>query len=303
MAESVDAGDSKSPGRKVMPVRVRLRVPSFLPPIAALVRRRRLDSTENWHAGRVAIVTGGADGIGYEIASELALRGARVIVGARRLEAPEARFVLEEALGPRIRAMALDVADRASVSKFAEALRSGGLEPSILINNAGISIHQCISDHNDDDWDRVINVNLNGPYRMTRAFLPGMLSNGWGRIINIASTAARTAVADHAAYCASKSGLLGLTRAVALEGAPRGVTCLAVSPTWVETSMLRQSAAIMAASAGREPAVEIAALASANPQNRLVQPGEIARLVSFLCSNAAPALTMEEIQVNAGAWW
>src|SRR6056297_3189541 len=122
---------------------------------------------------------------------------------------------------------------------------------------------------------------------MMRACLPGMKARGWGRIVNLASTAATTAVPDHPAYCASKSGVLGLSRAAALEGAPHGVTCVTVSPTWVETDMLHQS--------GHSYEEEIAALAQANPQNRLVQPQEIAALVAFLCSDAAPALTMEDI--------
>ncbi len=138
---------------------------------------------------------------------------------------------------------------------------------------------------------------------MMRACLPGMKARGWGRIVNVASTAARTAVADHPAYCASKAGLLGLSRAVALEGAPHGVSCVTVSPTRVETDMLHQSAAIMAQKSARSYEAEIAALAAANPQNRLVQPQEIAALVAFLCSDAAPSLTMEDISVNAGAHW
>ena len=138
---------------------------------------------------------------------------------------------------------------------------------------------------------------------MIRAVIGGMQKRGHGRIVNIASTAAQTATETHAAYCASKSGLLGLSRAVAVEGAPHGVTSVTVSPTWVETDMLRESAATMAAAAGRTVTEEIAKLAQANPQGRLVQPEEVAALVAFLCSDAAPALTMEDIQVNAGAQW
>ncbi|HAA36816.1 MAG TPA: 3-oxoacyl-ACP reductase, partial [Gammaproteobacteria bacterium] len=112
-----------------------------------------------------------------------------------------------------------------------------------------------------------------------------------------------TAVSTHAAYCASKAGLLGLTRAVALEGAARGVTCTSVSPTWVETEMLRNSIALMADRSGLSLEAQRAEIAASNPQNRLVQSEEIAELVSFLCSELSPALTMEDVQVNAGAHW
>ena len=129
------------------------------------------------------------------------------------------------------------------------------------------------------------------------------MARGWGRIVNIASTAATTAQPEYAAYCASKAGLLGLTRVTAREGAPHGVTAVAVSPTWVETDMLRSSARETAGREGRPCDNVVAGLAAANPQNRLVQPSEIAQLVSFLCSDQAPGLTMEDIQVNAGAFW
>ena len=121
--------------------------------------------------------------------------------------------------------------------------------------------------------------------------------------MNIASTAANTAQSTHAAYCASKAGLLGLSRAVALEGASHGVTCTTVSPTWVETEMLHGSIEKMAKRSGRTIADERQTIAKANPQHRLVQPSEIAELVSFLSSDLAPALTMEDIQINAGAFW
>ena len=108
---------------------------------------------------------------------------------------------------------------------------------------------------------------------------------------------------DCAAYCASKSGLLGLTRAVSLEGAPHGVSCISVSPTWVETSMLHRDAQIEADSRGIDKAIVVEEYRKGNPQNRLVQPQEVGALVAFLCSEAAPAITMEDIQMNAGTHW
>jgi 3-hydroxybutyrate dehydrogenase len=175
--------------------------------------------------------------------------------------------------------------------------------PDILVNAAGVSVHQTICGHSDEDWDAVIDANLSGPFRMIRACLPDMKERGWGRIINIASTAARVAAETHGAYCASKAGLVGLTRAVAIEGGPYGVTCLAISPGWVETEMLRESARTIAAKSGRSQAEEIAIMGASNPQNRLIQPQEIAALATFCCSDAAAGLTMEDIQVNAGALW
>ena len=253
---------------------------------------------ELWHQGRVAIVTGGTAGIGLEIARTLKSRGANVAIGGRRrAEAYDHLTKADFFVGT------LDVCDSASVSHFVASVKSHYGVPDLLINSAGVSLHQEICGHSDEDWDLVIETNLNGPFKMTRACLPDMLTNRWGRIVNIASTAATTAVPTHAAYCASKAGLLGLTRAVALEGADRGVTCTAVSPTWVETEMLQNSIKKMAEQSGQTPESHKEEIATANPQNRLVQPQEIAELVSFLCSDLSPALTMEDIQVNAGAHW
>ena len=139
---------------------------------------------------------------------------------------------------------------------------------------------------------------------MIRACLPQMIERGWGRIINIGSTAATTATADHAAYCASKSGLLGLSRAVALEGAPHGVSSVVISPTWVETEMMANSMAIQARdNAGTSVERGIAGLSSEQPQKRLVQPAELGALAAFLCRDEALGITMEDIQLNAGALW
>ncbi len=248
-------------------------------------------SSDRSLAGRVAVVTGGASGIGLACVRELGRLGAAVAAGSRRGEG-EGRLVA-----------ALDVRDPASVAAFCARIEEELGPPDILVNAAGVTIHQVVEGHGEADWLAVIDTNLNGPFRMIRALLPGMKARKRGCIVNIASTAARSATADHAAYCASKTGLVGLTRAVALEGAPFGVTCTAVSPTWVETEMLRASAATLARASGRSQEQEIAAMAAANPQGRLVQPEEVAALVAFLASGAAPALTMEDIQVNAGAIW
>lgn len=258
---------------------------------------------DQWHKDRVAVVTGGNAGIGLAISKALTARGAKVAVGARRCAKAGEAQKLESHIGPGAVALGLDVCQTNSVSDFMAEVTDRLGPPDILVNSAGVSVHQTVCGHSDEDWDAVIDANLTGPFRTIRACLPGMIETGWGRIINIASTAATTAVPTHAAYCASKSGLLGLTRAAALEGAPYGVSALAVSPTWVETDMLRASAAKQATASGHDYAAEMAALAAANPQNRLVQAEEIAALVSFLCSDQAPGLTMEDVQVNAGAHW
>jgi 3-hydroxybutyrate dehydrogenase len=132
-----------------------------------------------------------------------------------------------------------------------------------------------------------------------------MIERGFGRVINIGSTAASIGWKDNPAYCASKSGLLGLTRCVALEGAEHGVTCVMVSPTWVETEMMRLDCAQIALREGKGRTGEdvMAEFAKQNPQQRIIQPTEIASLTAFLCSDAARGINMENIQITGGALW
>ncbi len=253
--------------------------------------------------GRVAVITGGLAGIGLAVAQELVHQGVRVAIGARRGGDAQQVALMQKEMGPDVYVSALDVTEEGSVTGFMDGVAHALGPVDILVNAAGITLHQTTCDHGLEDWRAVIDTNLTGPFLTTRACLPGMIARGWGRIVNIGSTAARTAKPDYPAYCASKAGLLGLTRSVALEGAPHGVSCVMISPTWVETDMLRSSAAQMADTAGRTIEEEIAEIAASNPQNRLVLPAEIAALVAFACSDAAPALTMEDIQINAGAHW
>ena len=252
---------------------------------------------------RIAIVTGGLQGIGLAIAQELTRQGIIVAIGARRVDDIELCTEARSAIGDQGVIAHLDLQKTASVEKFIDNVKHEIGSPDILVNAAGITHHHSISDHSDEDWDAVINTNLNGPFRMIRSCLPEMKKRLWGRIVNIASTAARVADDTHGAYCASKAGLVGLTKAVAVEGAPFGITCLSISPGWVETDMLRKSAQNIANRTGRTQAEEIAIMAAGNPQNRLVQPEEIAALAAFCCSEAAKGLTMEDIQLNAGALW
>ncbi len=258
-------------------------------------------AVETYLDGKTAIVTGGFAGIGKAIAIGLAERGATIAVGARR-QPGTAIEELEQA-SKKLFYHKLDVADLDSVNAFIAALEQDCGPADILVNSAGISTHEFVCGHDEKSWLDVIDVNLSGPFRMIRACLPGMIARGWGRIINIGSTAASTATADHAAYCASKSGLLGLNRAVALEGAPHGVSSVVISPTWVQTEMMNASMHKQARNAGCSVEEEYAKVIDAQPQKRLVQPRELGALAAFLCHDEAFGITMEDIQLNAGALW
>ncbi len=260
-----------------------------------------MQNLERYLEGRVAVVTGGFSGIGWSISNALAVRGAAVALGGRTVRNDAA-----DALRSRdvpVFCDHLDVREVDSIRHFVNTVQTTLGPIDILVNSAGIGISQTVCDHPEDAWNDVLDTNLSGPFRMTRACLPGMIERRWGRIIHIGSTAARTAVADHPAYCASKSGLLGLSRAVALEGAPHGVTSVVLSPTWVETEMLRSSFHRRATATGSTTAREISELAANSPQQRLVQPEEIAAIAAFLCRDEARGITMEDIQINAGALW
>ncbi|RVH80138.1 SDR family oxidoreductase, partial [Sinorhizobium meliloti] len=189
--------------------------------------------------------------------------------------------------------------------QFVTAAEAACGPADILVNAAGTTAEQPVSGHSDELWLKIIDTNLNGAFRMTRRLLPGMIGRKWGRIINIGSTAATVGWKDNPAYCASKSGLLGLTRCVALEGAPHGVTCVMISPTWVETELMRRNVQQVVEREGRGRTMEEAMsdIAAQNPQKRIIQPDEIAALAAFLCGEGARGITMENIQITGGALW
>jgi NAD(P)-dependent dehydrogenase (short-subunit alcohol dehydrogenase family) len=211
---------------------------------------------------------------------------------------------LIEAEGVRCLAMNLDVTSNESVEQFFQATVDRFGKVDVLANAAGITAESVISGHSDALWDKVIEVNLTGTYRAIKRVLPGMIERKWGRIINIASTAATVGAVTSGAYCASKAGVVGLTRCVALEGAPHGVTCNALSPTWVDTSFGREWMSDIAEKQEQRTGDEyIADVKKSNPQGRLISPTEIGALALFLCSEGAQGITMEDLRVSAGSLW
>jgi NAD(P)-dependent dehydrogenase (short-subunit alcohol dehydrogenase family) len=269
--------------------------------------------------GRTAVVTGGLSGQGLAIARAFAAEGVNLALGSYlgdggRLgdvaDYPSTKVTADVAAefaakSIRLHAAHLDVRDSASIKRFlAEAGATCG-PADILVNAAGTSAEHPVCGHSDELWHKILDTNLTGAFRMIRALLPGMIERRWGRIINIASTAASVGWKDNPAYCASKHGLLGLTKCVALEGAPHGVTCVAISPTWVETEFMRRNVAQLLAREGKGRSLDeaMAEIAAQNPQSRIIQPEEIAALAVFLCRDEARGITMENIGITGGSLW
>lgn len=253
--------------------------------------------------GRVAIITGGTMGIGLATARALQDSGHIVAIGARGAAKPDVVAGVCSVLGPGVFIDRLDVADRASCDGFVARVVAELGPPAILVNSAGLYREAFLADHDEAAWLDQIDINLNGPFRMTRAVLPAMIAAGWGRIANIASTAGTKGMPGYAAYCAAKAGLIGLSKATAVEGAPHGIACIAVSPTWVETPALTRAFDRIADAEGISRAEARAGIAGSNPQGRIVQSGEVAALIDFFCSDRAPGFTNVDVQINAGADW
>ena len=237
--------------------------------------------------GRRALVTGGAKGIGRAIADRLAAEGAIVCVLGRDAAA------LAEA--GHAHAVA-DVTDDAGLGAVIERL--GPFD--ILVNNAGAAISAPFGRHSRADWDGMLAVNLTSCFVATQIVLPGMVAQGWGRVVSIASTASLKGYAYTAAYCAAKHGLLGLTRALAVETARTGVTVNAVCPGFTDTALVGRAVETIVAKTGQTAEAAAAALARSNPQGRLVQPEEVAAAVAYLCRDDSASLTGQSIVVAGG---
>jgi NAD(P)-dependent dehydrogenase (short-subunit alcohol dehydrogenase family) len=247
-------------------------------------------------AGRHALVTGGGRGIGAAVARALTGAGAVVTVIGRTQASLESLIASGGAAGWE----QADVTDAAAVgAAFARAEAARG-PLDILVNNAGAAESAPFGRTDRALWDRMLAVNLTAVYEATHAVLPGMVARGWGRVVTIASTAGLTGYPYVAAYVAAKHGVVGLTRALAREVATSGVTINAVCPGYTETDLLSASIATIMRKTGRDEAQARATLARSNPQQRLVQPEEVAAAVLFLCGPGSDAMTGQAIAVAGG---
>jgi NAD(P)-dependent dehydrogenase (short-subunit alcohol dehydrogenase family) len=266
-----------------------------------LTRNGDVVPAERLLAGRHVLVTGGSRGIGAATADELARLGASVSIVART-EGPlrERRQEIEALHGVDVVAIAADMTCDEGVERaFGEAETALG-PVGILVNNAGVATSAPFRRTSIDDWQSLLDIDLLGPVRCMQRALPAMLAAGNGRIVNVASTAGLKGYAYVAAYCAAKHGLIGLTRALALELARSGVTVNAVCPGFTNTDLTGAAIERIVATTGRDQEAARADLTRHNPQGRLIQPDEVARAVGWLCLPGSSSITGQAIVVAGG---
>jgi acetoacetyl-CoA reductase len=241
-------------------------------------------------AGRVALVTGGVRGIGLAISRDFLERGATVAAGYSRNE-EAARALVAEAEPDRVSVHQGNISNHADCERvIAEVIdRYGRLD--ILVNNAGITVDKSVRRMTPQEWNHVIEVNLNGAFYMSRAALQHMIDRGYGRIVNISSVIGETGNIGQANYAAAKSGLFGLTMTMALEGARSGITVNCVAPGFIATDMV---AAV--------PEEILARIVEQIPAGRLGKPEEVARVVSFLTDPDSSYITGQVYSINGGLY-
>ena len=242
-------------------------------------------------SGRVAIVTGGSRGIGYAIAARLAADGAAVVVSARDPERLERAVKELEAHGAPALGVVADAAKREDAERLADAVKQRFGRVDVLVNNAGITRDALFIRMKDDDWDSVLDVNLRGPFLLTRVVAKMMVRQKSGRVIHITSTAGAMGNAGQANYSAAKAGLIGLTKALARELAHWSITVNAVAPGLIETDL---SAAV--------PAAAREALIAQIPLGRVGSSQDIAEMVGFLAGDGAAYITGQVFHVNGGLY-
>ena len=249
----------------------------------------------------VLFVTGAGRGVGRAVATAFAAAGYDVVLAGR--SETGLRDVADEitgSTGVRAQPILCDVGQREAVATAVSTAEREVGDIEVLVNNAGVADSAPFTKMTDELWDQMLAVNLTGTYLCMRAVLPAMFARGRGRVINIASTAGRTGYRYTAAYCAAKHGVVGLTRAVALEAAPMGVTVNAICPGWTDTDMTSASIARIVESTGRSSADARRTLERMNPQGRLITPEEIAALAVFLASPAARGINGQALGIDGG---
>ena len=249
---------------------------------------------------KVALITGGGTGIGKAISRSLAKEGVRVAIASREAAHVDAARDALRHEGCEALAFCMDVRKRDDVEKTVKGVLEHWGTIDILVNNSGVSGMNPMNDSDDGRWYDILDTNLTGVYVMTKEVLKAMKRNGSGRVINIASVLGKFGVPGYTAYCASKHGLIGFTRALALEVVERGITVNAICPGWVETEMARQGIAESAATSGITAEEFETKAIDAVPIKRFLVPQEVAQLVLYLASDHASGITGQAINICGG---
>lgn len=241
--------------------------------------------------GRVALVTGSGQGLGKAIAFALANEGADLAINDISLNEVKAQETVSELrkIGTDAEVFLADVTQESEVNKMVEEILARFGRIDILVNNAGINRDGLIHKGSLQNWNAVMNVNLTGPFICTKAVLPGMRQNNYGRIVNISSLTARLGILGTGYYASTKSGLIGLTKVTAAENMSHGITCNALAPGYIKTDMMM-----------KYPEEQLQALIAKIPAGRLAEPAEIADVVAFVAADSASYMTGAVIDINGG---
>jgi 2-hydroxycyclohexanecarboxyl-CoA dehydrogenase len=244
---------------------------------------------------RVAVVTGGASGIGLGCARALAEKGHRIALFDLRPDTLQTAVESLRQSGAEAIGCVVDVSDRTQVDAGMADTRAKLGPVQIVVTSAGIAPSKFFTEMSLDDWNRVLAVNLTGTFNTVQSAIADMLNAGWGRIVTIASTAAQTGAPDRAHYAASKGGVVGFTKAMSMEFAPKGITANTIPPSIIDTP------------AGKDPisapnGIDLKRLAAMTPVRRVGTPADVGAACAFLCSDAAGFITGQQINVNGG-WY
>ena len=249
----------------------------------------------------IVLITGGSGGLGSAIARAFALNGDRVVISGRNPKALHDTAIEIRRQGLEINYFSCDVTRKDEVVTLADRIGRELGTVQVLINNAGIARAASFLEMADSMWDEILQTNLTGAYNCCKVFLSGMVQSRWGRIINIASTTAKVGYSYVTAYTASKHGVLGLTRALAMETARRGVTVNAICPGYLNNELTRDNARRMAEKTGKTVEEVLGLFAASAPQNRLIEPEEVASLALMLASETSAGITGQAISIDGGA--
>lgn len=249
---------------------------------------------------KIALITGGGTGIGKAIAEELAKNGAKVALASRNENHVERAAAQLRASGLAVLALPMNVRRKQEIERAVEQIVSEWGALHILVNNAGISGLSMIDDADDNKWYDILDTNLNGMYLVTKAVVKHMPDHAGGRIINISSVLGKFGVPGYTAYCTTKHGMIGFTRALALEVVGRGITVNAICPGWVETEMANMGINETAALQGITPEQFKAQAVAAVPIKRFLEADEVANLVCYVASEQARGITGQAINICGG---